>query len=151
MGVTAAAPIGNDLGVRPTHGASGRCLPSGGAPRKSAAGKEQSRAGDCVVQVARHGPIARRPGRRLRGTNGASMTKACIAILGNGDHVATSWQGHGRSGVQVLEYDPAGTLVWSWQQDASYVSSLQAVIVLDGLNLDLLHVDDTDGTLVPVS
>ena len=75
-------------------------------------------------------------------------------ILDNGNFVITNWQGHGAGngnlGTQVLEYDPSGNLVWSWHQDATFVSSLQAVIVLDGLDINLLHVDDTDGTLVPV-
>jgi hypothetical protein len=97
-------------------------------------------------------------GTFLRAITGPSQVVpyfyAGYQILDNGNFVITNWQGHGaghgNSGNQVLEYDPDGNLVWSWQQDASYVSSLQAVIVLDGLDLDYLHVDDTDGTLVPV-
>jgi hypothetical protein len=54
-------------------------------------------------------------------------------ILSNGNYVVTNWQGHGakfgESGVQLLEYDPAGKLVWSWKQDAAKYSSLQGVIL----------------------
>lgn len=73
-------------------------------------------------------------------------------ILPNGDYVVTNWEGHGAGngnvGVQVLEYNTQGTLVWSWKQDASVISSLQAAIVLDGLDLSQLYVEDTTGTLV---
>lgn len=79
---------------------------------------------------------------------------AGFQVLANGNYVVTNWQGHGtglgNSGVQVLEYAPDGTLVWSWQQDPSYVSSLQGVIVLNGLDLDRLHVEGPTGALEPV-
>ncbi len=75
-------------------------------------------------------------------------------ILSNGNYLVTNWQdhgtGHGESGRQVIELDPTGALVWAWKQDASYVSSIQAAILLDGLNLGKLHVEDTSGQLVPV-
>ena len=75
-------------------------------------------------------------------------------ILRNGNLVVTNWQGHGpsfgSSGVQLLEYGPNGQLVWSWKQDPAKYSSLQGVIVLDGLNLETLHVEDANGMLAPV-
>jgi hypothetical protein len=79
---------------------------------------------------------------------------AGFQILANGDLVVTNWQGHGdkfgASGIQLLEYKPDGSLAWSWQQDASKFSSLQGVIVLDGLDLNLLHIEDANGKLAPV-
>ena len=75
-------------------------------------------------------------------------------ILSNGNIVVTNWQGHGSkfgsSGVQLLEYTPAGKLAWSWKQDPAKYSSLQGVIVLDGLDLSLLHVENENGVLAPV-
>jgi hypothetical protein len=74
-------------------------------------------------------------------------------ILPSGNFVVANWQGHGgeRMGVQLLEYDPQGALVWSYRPDITTESlSLHHVIVLDGLNLDKLYVDDTTGILVPV-
>ena len=74
-------------------------------------------------------------------------------ILDNGNFVVANWQGHTgeRMGVQLLEYDPQGTLVWSYRPDIVTESlSLHHVIVLDGLDVDLLHVEDTTGVLVPV-
>ena len=79
---------------------------------------------------------------------------AGFQILKNGNLVVTNWQGHGpnfgASGTQVLEYNPSGELVWSWKQDPANYSSLQGVIVLDGLDLKKLHIEDADGKLTPV-
>ncbi len=80
---------------------------------------------------------------------------AGFQILDNGNFLVTNWQGHGStfgsSGVQLLEYDTNGKLVWSWKQDATKYSSLQGVIALDGLNLKLLHVEGETGKLFPVT
>ena len=79
---------------------------------------------------------------------------AGFQILRNGNYVVTNWQGHGAdhggSGIQLLEYSPEGKLVWSWKQDATKYSSLQAVIVLDGLDTNVMHVEDENGVLTPV-
>jgi hypothetical protein len=75
-------------------------------------------------------------------------------ILANGNIVVTNWQGHGpefgKSGTQLLEYTQNGELIWSWNQDASKYSSLQGVIVLDGLDVNKLHVENEKGVLAPV-
>lgn len=79
---------------------------------------------------------------------------AGFQILKNGNFVVTNWQahgpGHGESGTQLLEYSPNGELVWSWKQDPTKFSSLQGVLVLDGLDVKKLHVEDASGKLVPV-
>ncbi len=79
---------------------------------------------------------------------------AGFQVLPNGHFVVTNWEGHGggngSKGVQLLEYDEAGTLVWQWRQDPALISSLHHVIVLDGLDTALLH-DDVGGALAPVS
>jgi len=75
-------------------------------------------------------------------------------VLPNGHFVVTNWEGHGAGnggkGIQLLEYDPSGALVWKWKQDPALVSSLHQVIVLDGLDTTKLH-DDVDGVLAPVT
>lgn len=75
-------------------------------------------------------------------------------ILSNGNYVVTNWQGHGlnmgASGTQLLEYTPKGELVWSWKQDPSKYSSLQGVIVLDGLDVNRMHIENKKGMLAPV-
>jgi hypothetical protein len=79
---------------------------------------------------------------------------AGFQIMKNGNYVVTNWQGHGPghgdSGHQLLEYTPNGKLVWSWKQDPSKYSSLQGVLVLDGLDMKMLHVEGSAGTLMPV-
>jgi hypothetical protein len=78
---------------------------------------------------------------------------AGFQVLLNGHFVVTNWighgGGHGQTGVQLLQYDASGSLVWQWQQDPNLVSSLHHVIVLDGLDTTQLH-DDLDGVLAPV-
>jgi hypothetical protein len=75
-------------------------------------------------------------------------------ILPNGHFVVTNWEGHGGGnggkGIQLLEYDPSGLLVWKWKQDPNLVSSIHHVIVLDGLDTTKLH-DDVNGVLAPVT
>ncbi len=80
------------------------------------------------------------------GDNAKPNYFADFQVLASGDYVVANWQGHGpglgANGLQLLEYDTAGKLVWSWKQDATFVSSLQNVIVLDGLDLDKLQVEN---------
>jgi hypothetical protein len=68
-------------------------------------------------------------------------------ILPNGNLFCSNWQGHGtgngKSGQQVLEFDPKGTLVWFWQQDPTIFSSIQGVQVMDGKDPKYLHVQET--------
>jgi hypothetical protein len=79
---------------------------------------------------------------------------AGFQILKNGNFVVTNWQahgaGHGNEGIQLLEYDRTGKLVWQWKQMASVVSSLHGVLVIDGLDTSKLH-DDVNGVLGPVT
>ncbi|WP_373515489.1 hypothetical protein [Persicitalea sp.] len=76
---------------------------------------------------------------------------AGFQILKNGNIVVANWQGHGADmgakGNQLLEYTPVGKLVWSWQQDPAKFSSVQGVIVLDGLDSDRPHTEGKDGSL----
>jgi hypothetical protein len=78
---------------------------------------------------------------------------ACFQLLPNGDVVVANWQNHGpdhgSSGVQLLEFDKAGAIVWQWSK-AELISSIQGIVVLDGLNTALLH-DERNGVLEPVA
>ncbi|MDB4982447.1 MAG: hypothetical protein JWM82_3199, partial [Myxococcales bacterium] len=77
-------------------------------------------------------------------------------ILPNGNILTSNWQGHGAgngsSGIQVLEFDPAGTVVWQYQQDPKLFSSIQGVMMLDCKDPMVLHVEETsaDSTWQPV-
>jgi hypothetical protein len=79
---------------------------------------------------------------------------AGFQVLANGNYVVTNWQGHnggnGGKGIQLLEYDASGAVVWKWKQDSKLVSSLHHVLVLDGLDTTKLH-DDVNGALAPVT
>jgi hypothetical protein len=73
-------------------------------------------------------------------------------LLPDGNIVLANWQGHGPgfggSGVQLLEFNPRGEIVWSWSK-SDLISSLQGVLVLDGLNTAKLH-DERCGIMSPV-
>jgi hypothetical protein len=77
---------------------------------------------------------------------------AMFQLLPNGNTVLANWQGHGagfgNSGVQLLEFDPAGALVWTWSK-GDLISSLQGVLVLDGLDISRLH-DEREGVMQPL-
>ncbi len=79
---------------------------------------------------------------------------AGFQVMENGNYVVTNWQGHGpgfgASGTQLLEYNPAGELVWSWKQYPNRFSSLQGVIVLDNLDFKKMYTEDETGVLKPV-
>jgi hypothetical protein len=74
-------------------------------------------------------------------------------LLPNGDVIVANWQGHGTghaaSGVQILEFAPDGTIVWQWS-DRHNVSSIQGVLVLDGLDTSRLH-DERSGLMRPLA
>jgi hypothetical protein len=76
-------------------------------------------------------------------------------VLRNGNIVVANWEGHGTgnggSGFQLIEIDSALTKAVSyWKQNASMVSSLHGVIVLDSLDTKLLH-SDINGVLQPLT
>ena len=77
---------------------------------------------------------------------------AMFQLLPNGHVVLANWQGHGpgfgASGVQLLEFNGAGEIVWSWSKP-DLISSLQGVLVLDGLDVMKLH-DERSGVMAPM-
>jgi hypothetical protein len=77
---------------------------------------------------------------------------ATFQVLSNGNITVANWQGHGpghgAAGKQLLEFSPNGELVWEWS-DANLISSLQGVLVLDGLDVTKLH-DERVGVMSPI-
>jgi hypothetical protein len=69
-------------------------------------------------------------------------------ILPNGNILTPNWQGHGggngAKGIQVIEFNPAGQVVWYYKQDPAVFSSIQGAMLLDGLDATKLNVQDTD-------
>jgi hypothetical protein len=70
-------------------------------------------------------------------------------VLNNGNIVMCNWTGHGAGdsakAPQLIEFDPAGKLVWSWHNPA-LAGTLHGVVVLDDLDPSVLN-DDSSGTL----
>ncbi|HET8936160.1 MAG TPA: hypothetical protein VFN67_22100 [Polyangiales bacterium] len=70
-------------------------------------------------------------------------------ILQNGNIVTTNWTAEdGGRGQQLVEYDPAGNMVWSWDDAAVRPQGMETVLVLDNLDPSVLN-DDRDGVLEP--
>jgi hypothetical protein len=80
---------------------------------------------------------------------------AMFQLLPNGHIVVANWQnhgaGHGTEGIQMVEFDPAEPtkLLWQWSE-APIISSLQGVLVLDGLDTSKLH-DERTGVMAPLA
>ena len=53
------------------------------------------------------------------------------------------------SGVQLFELDEKTAIVWQWS-DAKIISSLQGVLILDGLDTAVLH-DERNGIMTPLA
>jgi hypothetical protein len=77
---------------------------------------------------------------------------AMFQLLPDGHIVMANWQGHGEGhgaqGVQLLEFNLSGEIVWQWSR-AEMISSLQGVLVLDGLDIAKLH-DERAGVMSAV-
>jgi hypothetical protein len=67
-------------------------------------------------------------------------------ILPNGNILATNWPGTAGalSPVQILEFNPAGEVVWYYRVDPNVFAGVQGVLLLDGLDPTKLNVEDTD-------
>lgn len=77
---------------------------------------------------------------------------AGFQMLDNGDLVVCNWTGHdpqdSSKGVQILQYNSAGQLLWKWH-DPARAGSINGVIILDDLDPAMLN-DDTSSVLRPV-
>lgn len=78
---------------------------------------------------------------------------AGFQILKNGHIVVSNWSGHGpqdsRKGVQIVEFDRQGKVVWKWH-NPKQAGSIDGLIVLDELDTGLLN-DDISSVLGPVT
>jgi len=109
--------------------------------------------GAFIVELDSNGQIVRKfGGKESVPENVRPFFYAMFQLLPNGNVVLANWQGHGpgfgNSGVQLLEFNAAGEIVWSWSK-AELISSLQGVLVLDGLDTSKLH-DERAGVMSPV-
>jgi len=109
--------------------------------------------GAFVVELDAGGKILRRFGGKTEVPETIRpFFYAMFQLLPNGNVVLANWQGHGpgfgRSGVQLLEFNQPGEIVWSWSKP-DLISSLQGVLVLDGLDALKLH-DERTGIMAPI-
>ena len=109
--------------------------------------------GAFVVELDASGKILRKFGGKDQVSESVRpFFYAMFQLLPNGNIVLANWQGHGpgfgQSGVQLLEFNPAGETVWTWSK-VELISSLQGVLVLDGLDTSKLH-DERTGVMQPL-
>jgi hypothetical protein len=109
--------------------------------------------GAFVVELDSSGKILRKFGGKEQVPTAVNpFFYAMFQLLPNENVVLANWQGHGpgfgNSGVQLLEFNSAGEIVWSWSK-ADLISSLQGVLVLDGLDTSKLH-DERSGVMSPI-
>lgn len=109
--------------------------------------------GAFVVELDPNGKILRKSGGKESVPESVRpFFYAMFQLLPNGHVIQANWQGHGpgygQSGVQLLEFNPVGEVVWTWSK-AELISSLQGVLVLDGLDTSKLH-DERAGLMKPV-
>lgn len=109
--------------------------------------------GAFMVELDADGGIVRKFGGKEQVPAGVNpFFYASFQLLPDGHIVLANWQGHGpgfgESGVQLLEFDENGAIVWQWS-DAKRISSLQGLLVLDGLDISLLH-DEREGVMKPL-
>jgi hypothetical protein len=128
-------------------------LPNGDTLMSSGYGTSRQNGSAFMVEVDAAGKIIRKFGAATDVPAGVHpYFYGTFQLLPNGDVVVANWQGHGAgrnySGVQILEFDPKGAIVWEWS-DRAFVSSMQAVLVLDGLDTALLH-DERNGIMEPL-
>lgn len=110
--------------------------------------------GAFMVELDPAGNIVRKFGERENlPTKTNPFFYAMFQLLPDGNIVVANWQGHGENhgtkGIQLLEFNPRGEVAWAWS-GANLISSLQGVLVLDGLDTALLH-DEREGVMRPVS
>lgn len=108
--------------------------------------------GAFMVELDADGQVIRKIGSKdVLSSHIRPFFYAMFQLLPNGHVVLANWQGHGPrlgdSGVQLLEFNPSGDLVWSWSKK-DLISSLQGLLVLDGLDTSLLH-DERNGVMAP--
>jgi hypothetical protein len=109
--------------------------------------------GAFLAEVNKSGNVIRRIGVAPQPSGVNPNFYGMFQILPNENVVVANWQGHGaghgNAGIQLLEFDKNGTIVWQWNKP-SQISSLQGVLVIDSLNTDILY-DERSGIMSPLT
>ena len=90
--------------------------------------------GGFFVELDKDGKIVRKIGGKP-GPEGVGINFfAGFQVLKNGNVMVANWTGHGANdsekGIQLLEYDPTGNIVWRWH-DPKNAGSIHHVVVLE--------------------
>ncbi len=108
--------------------------------------------GSSVVEIDSTGKEVSKIGEKAKEAGVGIHFFAGMQVLTNGNTVVSNWTGHGaqdsKKAPQILEFDKAGKLVWSWH-DAEMSGTIHGLIVLDKCSPKYLH-DDATGILAPV-
>ena len=108
--------------------------------------------GAFLAEINSSGAVIRKIGAAPQPSGVNPYFYGMFQILTNGNVVVANWQGHGsghgNAGIQLLEFDRNGSIVWQWNK-ATIISSLQGVLVLDSLNTNFLY-DDRNGVMTPL-
>jgi hypothetical protein len=88
----------------------------------------------CLVELDKNDKIVRKIGG-TPGPEGVGINFfASVDVLKNGNHLIANWTGHGANdsekGVQLLEYDKAGNIIWRWH-DAAAAGSIHNAVALE--------------------
>jgi len=85
------------------------------------------------VELDKTGKIVRKIGGKPGADNIGIYFFASIEVLKNGNVFIANWTGHdandSEKGVQILEYDTAGNIVWHWHDPKSAGSIHNAIIL----------------------
>jgi hypothetical protein len=99
--------------------------------------------------IYEYGPGGGAPHLKLGGPLPGVNFFGDFQILAGGNTVVADWRGHGTNhggdGISIHEFDKEGKTAWEWQ-DAVNTSSIQAVLILDGLDTRFLY-DEREGVL----
>jgi hypothetical protein len=90
-----------------------------------------------LAEIDKAGKVVRKLGGRPEPAGLRYIFMSQFQRLPNGNTVVATWTGHdtpdSRKGQQLVEFDPAGKVVWKWHNSA-LAGSILGVVVVDGLD-----------------
>ena len=90
--------------------------------------------GGALVELNKEGKIIRKVGGKPGPEEVGIHFFASVDVLKNGNFFVANWTGHGANdsekGVQLIEYNSAGDIVWRWH-DAKSAGSIHNAIVIE--------------------
>lgn len=79
---------------------------------------------------------------------------AALQLLKNGHIIQSNWNGHSdkdyKPGWKLIEFNPDGKIVWTWNEPPEKIGTLNGLIILDDIDIGVLN-DDVNGILGPIN